>query len=84
MRSRSRINNVAAPWRDQRALGGRKQLVRCPQMLAISSTIVSNPPYIVRRATPHLSQGDLRFEPALALADAVDGWELPSALSLGQ
>lgn len=32
--------------------------------------IVSNPPY-VRPADPHLQQGDLRFEPRLALADAV-------------
>jgi release factor glutamine methyltransferase len=36
--------------------------------------IVSNPPYIVPGDT-HLSQGDLRFEPAIALADAVDGLE---------
>ncbi|MBL8308915.1 MAG: peptide chain release factor N(5)-glutamine methyltransferase [Burkholderiales bacterium] len=34
--------------------------------------IVSNPPYIVP-GDPHLTQGDLRHEPALALADAVDG-----------
>ncbi len=34
--------------------------------------IVSNPPYIVP-GDAHLSQGDLRFEPAIALADAVDG-----------
>ncbi|HPG61711.1 MAG TPA: peptide chain release factor N(5)-glutamine methyltransferase [Casimicrobium sp.] len=36
--------------------------------------IVSNPPYIVP-GDAHLSQGDLRFEPAIALADAVDGLE---------
>lgn len=34
--------------------------------------IVSNPPYIVP-GDAHLTQGDLRFEPAVALADAVDG-----------
>lgn len=34
--------------------------------------IVSNPPYIVAR-DPHLSQGDLRFEPADALTDHADG-----------
>jgi release factor glutamine methyltransferase len=36
--------------------------------------IVSNPPYIVP-GDVHLTQGDLRFEPAIALADAVDGLE---------
>jgi release factor glutamine methyltransferase len=36
--------------------------------------IVSNPPYIVP-GDAHLSQGDLRFEPQLALADAIDGVE---------
>ncbi|HZW14496.1 MAG TPA: peptide chain release factor N(5)-glutamine methyltransferase [Noviherbaspirillum sp.] len=34
--------------------------------------IVSNPPYIVE-ADPHLSQGDLRFEPINALTDHADG-----------
>ena len=34
--------------------------------------IVSNPPYI-ESADPHLAQGDLRFEPASALASGVDG-----------
>ena len=34
--------------------------------------IVSNPPYIAVD-DPHLQQGDLRFEPALALASGVDG-----------
>ncbi len=36
--------------------------------------IVSNPPYIVP-GDVHLSQGDLRFEPAIALADTIDGLE---------
>jgi len=35
-------------------------------------TIVSNPPYIVKD-DPHLSQGDLRFEPVDALTDHADG-----------
>src|SRR5450830_76949 len=35
-------------------------------------TIVSNPPYIVKD-DPHLSQGDLRFEPINALTDHGDG-----------
>lgn len=34
--------------------------------------IVSNPPYIADQ-DPHLSQGDLRFEPLLALASGPDG-----------
>lgn len=35
--------------------------------------IVSNPPYI-RRHDPHLQQGDLRFEPPMALTDYSDGF----------
>ena len=34
--------------------------------------IVSNPPYVAT-GDPHLRQGDLRFEPASALASGVDG-----------
>lgn len=34
--------------------------------------IVSNPPYI-QAGDPHLTQGDLRFEPSLALTDNSDG-----------
>lgn len=36
------------------------------------SLIVSNPPYIAA-ADPHLQQGDLRFEPRMALAAGADG-----------
>jgi len=36
--------------------------------------IVSNPPYIAA-GDPHLSQGDLRFEPPTALASGADGLE---------
>jgi release factor glutamine methyltransferase len=35
-------------------------------------TIVSNPPYIEKN-DPHLAQGDLRFEPLVALTDQSDG-----------
>ncbi len=35
-------------------------------------TIVSNPPYIVQH-DPHLTQGDLRYEPIDALTDHADG-----------
>ncbi len=34
--------------------------------------IASNPPYIAA-GDPHLTQGDLRFEPAMALTDQADG-----------
>lgn len=44
--------------------------------------IVSNPPYIVP-GDPHLSQGDLRFEPAIALADSIDGLESYRQLARG-
>lgn len=44
--------------------------------------ILSNPPYIVP-GNAHLTQGDLRFEPAVALADAVDGLESYRQLALG-
>jgi len=44
--------------------------------------ILSNPPYIVP-GDAHLSQGDLRFEPTVALADAVDGLESYRQLAQG-
>lgn len=44
--------------------------------------IVSNPPYIVP-GDAHLSQGDLRFEPSVALADAIDGLESYRQLANG-
>ncbi len=44
--------------------------------------IVSNPPYIVP-GDAHLTQGDLRFEPVIALADAVDGLESYRQLASG-
>ena len=44
--------------------------------------IVSNPPYIVA-GDAHLTQGDLRFEPTVALADAVDGLESYRQLARG-
>jgi len=36
--------------------------------------VVSNPPYI-EAADPHLAQGDLRYEPAAALASGADGFD---------
>ncbi len=38
----------------------------------VFDVIVSNPPYIPK-IDPHLAQGDLRFEPAIALTDGDDG-----------
>ncbi len=37
--------------------------------------VVGNPPYIAA-ADPHLTQGDLRYEPRLALASGADGLDL--------
>lgn len=44
--------------------------------------IVSNPPYI-EAADPHLAQGDLRFEPAAALASGADGLDAIRAIAAG-
>jgi release factor glutamine methyltransferase len=44
--------------------------------------MLSNPPYIAP-GDAHLTQGDLRFEPAIALADAVDGLESYRQLARG-
>ncbi|MEP7181182.1 MAG: peptide chain release factor N(5)-glutamine methyltransferase [Betaproteobacteria bacterium] len=40
--------------------------------VAAFDLIASNPPYVAAR-DPHLSEGDLRFEPASALASGADG-----------
>jgi release factor glutamine methyltransferase len=57
--------------------GGRLQLVCSDWFDALDSAlhfdvIVSNPPYIAS-GDPHLSEGDLRFEPRGALTDEADG-----------
>jgi release factor glutamine methyltransferase len=44
--------------------------------------IVSNPPYIAA-ADPHLVQGDLRFEPQLALTSGPDGLNAIRAIAAG-
>ncbi|RPD84374.1 peptide chain release factor N(5)-glutamine methyltransferase [Luteimonas sp. 100069] len=44
--------------------------------------IASNPPYI-EDADPHLEQGDLRFEPAAALASGADGLDAIRVLAAG-
>lgn len=43
-----------------------------PERTTPFDLIVSNPPYIAA-GDPHLTQGDLRFEPAMALTDGADG-----------
>ena len=42
------------------------------ELAGLFDLIVSNPPYI-RADDPHLSQGDVRFEPARALVAGTDG-----------
>lgn len=66
----ARLNFVQSNWFD--ALDADAQF----------ELIVSNPPYIAP-GDAHLSQGDLRFEPAVALADAVDGLESYRRLAQG-
>ena len=44
--------------------------------------IISNPPYVAR-GDEHLAQGDLRFEPAVALAAGPDGFEAMHAIVSG-
>jgi len=48
----------------------------------IYDVIVSNPPYIAA-GDPHLSQGDLRHEPGMALTDRADGLEALRAIVRG-
>jgi len=54
---------------------GRAAFIRCHYASALTGPfdlIVSNPPYVAA-GDPHLEQGDLRFEPATALASGEDG-----------
>jgi release factor glutamine methyltransferase len=44
--------------------------------------VISNPPYI-ESLDPHLSQGDLRFEPLQALASGEDGLEAIRSITAG-
>lgn len=46
--------------------------LKLPEVGPRFDLIVSNPPYIPNN-DPHLSQGDLRFEPVIALTDFADG-----------
>lgn len=49
---------------------------------AFYDVIVSNPPYIAKDDA-HLSQGDLRFEPELALTDMADGLQALQTIAMG-
>ncbi len=65
--------------RNAETLGARVELLTSDGFDALADRrfhlIVGNPPYIAA-ADPHLKQGDLRFEPALALASGSDGLDL--------
>lgn len=69
-------------------LGARVAFVQSDLFSHLEATpfdaIVSNPPYVAE-AAPHLGQGDLRFEPASALASGPEGLDtlvrlIPQAL----
>lgn len=68
---------LAIARRNAQALGISNIQWRCGDWLAPLAgarfeLIASNPPYIAS-ADPHLAEGDLRHEPAMALASGVDG-----------
>ncbi|TSA22072.1 MAG: peptide chain release factor N(5)-glutamine methyltransferase [Betaproteobacteria bacterium] len=67
---------LAVAQENARALGAALRFVEGDLFAPLGGQrfagIVSNPPYIAA-ADPHLAQGDLRFEPALALASGVEG-----------
>jgi release factor glutamine methyltransferase len=71
------VSALAVAEENARALGiGNASFVRSDWFAAVSAQrfdlIVSNPPYIAA-GDPHLAQGDVRFEPASALASGADG-----------
>jgi len=67
---------IARKNSDRNLTANRVQLLQSDWYNAVTGkafqTIVSNPPYIVKD-DPHLTQGDLRFEPINALTDHSDG-----------
>lgn len=67
-RHQSKVDFIRSDWYDQ--------------ISGVFDLIVSNPPYIAA-GDPHLSQGDLRFEPAGALTDKADGLRDISAIIIG-
>ncbi|MFL9924271.1 peptide chain release factor N(5)-glutamine methyltransferase [Herbaspirillum lusitanum] len=65
--NQARVNFVLSDW--YAALATSNANAQAPARFDL---IASNPPYIVA-GDPHLSQGDLRFEPVDALTDHQDG-----------
>lgn len=68
---------LAIARENARALGARVRFVQSDWFEALTpedrfDLILSNPPYIAAD-DPHLSQGDLRYEPVDALTDGADG-----------
>ena len=67
---------VARKNAERLGVDGRVKLIQSDWFSALDGErfdlIVSNPPYIAT-ADDHLSQGDLRFEPRIALASGTDG-----------
>ncbi|WP_074262610.1 peptide chain release factor N(5)-glutamine methyltransferase [Paraburkholderia phenazinium] len=79
-RNAARLLDAARP-------GGPVQLVRSDWYGALEralrfDVIVSNPPYIAS-GDPHLTEGDLRFEPRGALTDEADGLSAIRAIIAG-
>jgi release factor glutamine methyltransferase len=77
----------AARLLDAKRPGGPLQFARSDWYAALDpamifDVIVSNPPYIAS-GDPHLSQGDLRFEPRGALTDEADGLSAIRAIVAG-
>ena len=67
-RHQSKVNFIHSDWYSQ--------------IEGVFDLIVSNPPYIAA-GDPHLSEGDLRFEPSGALTDKADGLRDISAIIAG-
>ncbi len=74
--------NAAALGANVRFACGSWYQAFAPEQTGLLDIIVSNPPYI-EAGDPHLSQGDLRFEPTGALTDFADGLSAIRALAAG-
>jgi len=69
---------LAVARRNAERLGARVRLLQSDWLSALAGerfdVVVTNPPYVAA-GDPHLAEGDLRFEPASALASGSDGLE---------